>query len=127
MTDATPADVRTPNTELAYRVLDHIDAHPELWRQSSWLDESECGTTACFAGWAVLLSGCKVSEDEYCDNVVHEGPAEVVGMSIPRAADTLLGIDPDTLPVDPYDGLNTREELGSAVIQVFGPRPTPQP
>lgn len=33
-----------PNAELAYAVLDQIDAHPETWDQGDW----DCGTTACF-------------------------------------------------------------------------------
>lgn len=43
----------TPNAELAYRVLDHIDAHPESWIQKTWW----CGSGGCFAGWTAELSG----------------------------------------------------------------------
>jgi hypothetical protein len=49
----------TPNAELAYKVLDHIDAHPQQWRQGWWFTELDCGTAACFAGWACVLSGYK--------------------------------------------------------------------
>lgn len=53
----------TPNAELAYRTLDQIDASPEHWRQSSWV----CGTSYCFGGWAVVLSGGQLNEDgEVC-------------------------------------------------------------
>jgi hypothetical protein len=41
------------NTELAYRVLDHITAHPETWNQEEW----RCRSGQCFAGWAALMSG----------------------------------------------------------------------
>jgi len=48
------------NIELMRRVRDQITAFPEKWDQHSWASEetddfSECGTTACIAGWAVAL------------------------------------------------------------------------
>jgi len=115
--------VTAPNAELAYRVLDHIDAHPEQWRQSQWVGVADCGTIACFAGWTVLLSGATVHP---AGEVVADGPEELIGMDVPDAADKLLGISPKTLPLivaDPYDGLLTREELGKAIAEIFGPRP----
>lgn len=46
----------TPNTALARRVLEHIEAHPEQWNQRRWAVRSECGTSFCFAGHAVHLT-----------------------------------------------------------------------
>lgn len=37
--------------------MQHIKDHPELHEQSSVFLQSECGTAACFAGWACMLSG----------------------------------------------------------------------
>jgi hypothetical protein len=106
----------TPNAELAYAVLDHIDAHPEQWRQGEW--------AACFAGWAVRLSGVQL--DAGTDRVF-DGPAELLGLEIDEAADRLLGITTELLNErehgDPYDGLHTRESLGSVVAEIFGTRP----
>lgn len=48
--------------ELAQKVLDHVEAHPDQHDQSIWVDNpapdatSLCNTTACLAGWAVLLN-----------------------------------------------------------------------
>lgn len=42
------------NTELLEQTMRHIIDHPETHNQGIWV--SECGTTACFAGWACLLS-----------------------------------------------------------------------
>lgn len=41
------------NKTLLKQTLEHIKANPESWDQSSWF----CGTAACFAGHACLLSG----------------------------------------------------------------------
>lgn len=116
----------TPNAALAWRVMDQIDAYPDLWDQGSWIGEKDCGTVACFAGWAVLLSGCRVDTRSAFDKIV-AGPDELIGKAIPRAADILLGINVEYLKdrglPDPYDGLHTRTTLGEAVEQVFGPRP----
>lgn len=40
------------NVELLQKTLQYIKDHPEEWNQSSW----DCGTTACFAGWACRLA-----------------------------------------------------------------------
>jgi hypothetical protein len=112
---------------LAYAVLDQIDAHPETWQQGSW----DCGTAACFAGWAVRLSGGTIErldpEEEWRVPMVVSGLEELNGLPVDLAADKLLGIsvgylrDRD-LP-DPYDGLRNRESLGETVAEIFGPRP----
>jgi hypothetical protein len=45
-----------PNTELLRRTLAHIEAHPFQWDQDSWAIRTECGTSYCFAGTALMLS-----------------------------------------------------------------------
>src|SRR6476619_6827832 len=42
-----------PNVPLLLKALDHIEHHPDEWDQEKWI----CGTTACFAGHAVLIDG----------------------------------------------------------------------
>lgn len=39
------------NDDLAYQTLDYIREHPEEWDQEDYF----CGTTACFAGRAIIL------------------------------------------------------------------------
>lgn len=104
----------TPNTALAYRVLDQIDAHPETWRQSG------------FAGWAVRLSGGKLLQEEL-DTFVIAAPdgLGITGLPVDEAADKLLGHDGRTDTDDLFDAANTREDLGRLVAEIFGPRPLP--
>jgi hypothetical protein len=45
-----------PNIELLKRVRAQITEHPETHNQRVWAKRTECGTTACVAGWAVLLA-----------------------------------------------------------------------
>lgn len=132
-----------PNPALAWRVLDYIEAHPERHNQNSWVSsdvleqnvdrydiEGSCGTTACFAGWTVLLSGATIDlEDESVFNHV-----SARWQSIPRFAADLLGISEAAAPCgcsDCNDRPATRlfyraediEDLRKVVFDVFGPRP----
>jgi hypothetical protein len=111
--------VTAPNAELAYRVLDRIDADPKVWDQSVW----SCGTTACFAGHAVLLSGGILDGSDVVD-----GPEDLVGHQVEQAAYRALGIDEDRAWLgDDRDWLfaqtNDRATLGRFVAEIFGPRP----
>lgn len=113
----------TPNAELAYRVLDHIDANPSEWDQTNW----QCGSAACFAGWAVRLSGGVMEnvDGKTWSVIVSDGLGDLNGLDVDIAADLLLGIemlyaDPD---VDLYLETNTREDLDRLVEHHFGPRP----
>lgn len=112
-----------PNAQLAYMVLDHIDAHPEQWQQGQWIGNAECGTVGCFAGWAVLLSGGHLDSE----SGLVTGLEGMDGLEVWEASDALLNIGPDYLNdrdlPDPYDGLRNRESLGQAVAEIFGPRP----
>jgi hypothetical protein len=47
------------NLELAQRVCKQITAFPESYRMECWVGEPEegCGTVACIAGHAMLMSG----------------------------------------------------------------------
>jgi hypothetical protein len=113
-----------PNAELAYRVLDHIDAHPD---QHVWIEQREdCGTAACLAGWVVLLAGDEPNfdpdEPEACEVVIGGGTVLLIKE---RAAD-LLGIEynPDKFfGHELFDQHNTRQDLGRLVAEIFGPRP----
>lgn len=120
----------TPNADLAYRVLDHIDAHPELWDQSHW----GCGTAACFAGHAIRLSGGVIAGDTNTDaeivDVTDDGDRSMLGEHPAQAAGRILGLGVEYSVIDGdqrwlFDGRNTREDLGRLVAEIFGPRPEP--
>lgn len=54
------------NVKLAKRVLDYIEVLPEsllgdeikgdTWKQSTYFQQTDCGTACCFAGWTVILA-----------------------------------------------------------------------
>lgn len=85
------------NTELAYRVLDHIKQHPMQWDQGNWVGKNECGATACFAGWCVVLTHgeWKLSSGE---------------VYIPDEAQELLDLS-DMEADNLFDGNNSFEDL----------------
>lgn len=113
-----------PNAELAYRVLDHIDAHPEQWNQRWWFTQLECGTAACFAGWACILSGDQPrvtdadDEGEFSTVIRPDGLLD----NVEDRAEALLGLD-DRRSSMLFFALNSREDLGQYVANIFGPRP----
>lgn len=45
------------NPELGRKILDTADTEPENFDMATWVNVTECGTTACLAGHAMLLSG----------------------------------------------------------------------
>ena len=116
----------TPNADLAYQVLDHIDAHPNSWNQNTWLLTHEpeqlvtaasCGTVACFAGWTVLLAGNTATFDCVIEDYV------VNDVAIPVQAQRLLGLNSSEAE-SLFHPDNSRAELGDIVAEAFGPRPT---
>lgn len=120
----------TPNAELAYRTWDAINANPASFDMATWVEvgpDSEavgleeltgpaCGTTACFAGWAVALSGYQVTRNR---EVIHAN--RMVSPSLQEFAAKLLGIDEYQVSELFYaDNEDFNEEL---VVEIFGPRP----
>ncbi len=109
-----------PNAELAYKVLDHIDAHPETWDQGMWW----CGTSGCFAGWACALAGTDpdaLSKDAHSDTYLPDVAATLLGFPIREDMDAITdGAGEDAWL---FCSDNTREDLGRMVEQIFGPRP----
>lgn len=115
-----------PNSELAYQVLDHIDAHPDQLEMTVWIVRGECGTVGCFAGWACLLSGDRpaFAPDDQETNLVtvdtNDGGPQPYDLSVPTRAIHLLRID---------DEQATRlfyahpDRLRDRVGEIFGPRP----
>lgn len=125
----------TSNAVLAYKVLDHIDAHPEQHNQSdfvrrstpAWLLSAEgipCGTTACFAGWTVLLTGRTIYLGSTMPKVEIDGDL----VEVDDVAARLLGLGHRGLDGDAHRlfyEARTREDLGRLVAEIFGPRPHP--
>lgn len=99
----------TPNVPLLEKVYDHIVAHPDEWSQTTWRDEAanRCGTTFCFAGLAVMLSGYEwVSDDPHDDDYEYvRRPGDTVQLHVSHAAREELGLDDDTERLL-FNGLN---------------------
>lgn len=74
------------NTELAERVIGQIEAHPEEWDQRFWRTKRDCGTTFCFAGWAVQLTANDLGLSYEHVREAHGGGSDL------RAAQELLGL-----------------------------------
>jgi len=117
------------HTRRAYAVLDHIERNPEQHNQDSWLsvrptpgkpfraEHMGCGTTACYAGWTVLLVG-----GEFLGNSWAYLPSLGESRGVTDAAAHLLGLtldETDTLFHDARD----LPEVRKAVFEIFGPRP----
>lgn len=58
-----PSVDSTSRVPLAQRVRDQIVQHPESHNQKVWVQETSCGTTACVAGWTVILAGATPALD----------------------------------------------------------------
>ena len=96
------------NTMLMEQVMTFIKDHPEQHDQAGWVDlkynpntEEPCGTTCCFAGHAMLMSGeYKIIKDEI-------GEPVLVKKSLDR--ETINYFSDADIRVDP-------EEAGATVL-----------
>lgn len=120
-----------PNADLAYAVLDQIDAHPDSWEQDWWWSDgvpNSCGTAGCFAGWAVALSGEKPYLGPSVGGVfVADRAAQLLGFEsrpdMHWAMEAVGLVDEAGFGEDLFHSGNTREDLGRMVEGMFGPRP----
>jgi len=139
-----------PNAVLAYEVLDAIDKHPHALNMYQWakwvendgndehyvsfdkmrtdpitlddLTADACGTQACFAGWAVALSGYSINPRTF---QAYGGNNALSPGFVAHLAHTLLGInayDATTL----FRETNGYELIHERVRDIFGPDPRPQ-
>lgn len=91
------------NTELLRKIADQIERHPETYDQTKWV----CGTSACIAGHAALLTGWKpatVEEMDACPEAclsgqlfITKGGTVAATHDVARAALGLEYEDADTL------------------------------
>lgn len=87
-------------------IADAIEAHPELYDQSQWGVERDCGTAACLAGWACALAGYRptvrvprYSKPYFSWDLVNPQPLKPwshrESVEAGTAAEDLLGLNPD--------------------------------
>lgn len=76
-----------------------------------------CGTTACYAGWAVALRGFSI---RVADGQVCQRDGIATGVHTEEAAAAILGLS----PAEAYHLFHTSEnELEGVITSLFGPRP----
>lgn len=94
-----------PNHALLKTTLEFIKTHPDQWNQEVWREPTKCGTSACFAGWAVTLAGGQFgpgAQNVNLDSLTLPadslatmrdfGIDTIGGMHISEAAEWLLGL-----------------------------------
>ena len=68
------------NVELLQRTMQYIMDHPEQHDQRHWVVNTDCGTAACFAGWAMILSGRKITSGSSSSYIGREA-RELLGLT----------------------------------------------
>lgn len=135
-----------PNAKLAYAALDAARANPTSFDMSAWvadrdhakhggiheydsdklvtidtLQQPECGTTVCFAGWACAVNGDVLQVRGILAIPTRGGEPSA---DIERRATALLDL---TLEEAEDLFYCAEDEIGSKVEEIFGPRPGPEP
>lgn len=80
--------------DLVHHVRNHIGDNRDQWDQQCWSESTACGTTFCFAGFAVIASG---GEMVYRDCGIAGTCVDANGVDqvIETYAAELLGLDED--------------------------------
>jgi len=102
------------NVPLLKATLAYIKTHPEEWNQAVWV----CGTTACFAGRALLLAGAKFDNARTITNRLELGIPEFE-TRYSESASVVLGIDEATAGKNLFFHCRTIEALTSAVRKII--------
>lgn len=129
---------KTPEQrERAYELLDFLKNHPEHHDQNHWVLPApgervtpmqpmtasralaRCGTTACAAGWTVLLAGGQMVEQQPGATFV-EGLDGMDGFMVPGAASVLLGLSGEEAEVLFY-WAESLEDVAAGIERIFGP------
>lgn len=110
------------NLERLKLLRETVIANPDKWEQRNWAKKTECGTTLCFAGWAVTLKGEELfwgfpeamQEDIQYYGFVITGTLES-GRTISSVAQAWLDLDYDQADKlfysDQFNGLDHLNEL----------------
>jgi len=113
---------RIVNAALLRETLAYIQEHPESWNQRTWGMTSECGTVACFAGWAAMLTDANLRPPAYDPMIFQQFgsyPPWLIGSQfVDDFATTLLGLTEDQ-GVALFDSSNTMVELTALVEAII--------
>lgn len=114
-----------PNAPLLLKTLHHIEAHPEEWVQETW----HCGTTACYAGHAVIIDGGEwyphgsalliARDDDPAEDVWHDPCGSTSVIQVAHRARHILGLTHEqAVRLFSYD--NTLDDLRAEVYRLVG-------
>lgn len=104
-----------PNVALLEETLTYIRDHPEEWDQTKWV----CGTAACFAGRAALLSGHTVPQTHTTHVTDMVGWFRTDGDErVGEVAERELGITFDQAE-DLFNATNTMDDLEHVVKNII--------
>ena len=97
------------NVELLEKTLQHILDHPEQHDQGEWArSRLDCGTAACFAGWAAILTFGESVINAREGTFAMPAPYDLPRMS--ESAGALLGLtEPEYYTL--FEANNTRDML----------------
>lgn len=111
------------NVPLLQKALDHIEQHPEEWRQAVWgmaTSLNSCGTVACLAGHIALMDGWTPTYDERVGDEWFGVKRDGHITSVSHAAGRALGVDPVVGNDYLFAGNNTREDLWRIANELTG-------
>lgn len=127
------------NVELFDETLQHVIDYPEEHDQGVWRKVSSCGTTACFAGRALILAGVRWYDNDrwveadadddhrYCVYMYVPGEGEVRVCSTRAKAQRLLGLTEGQAAklflctVDHDEAVRVAKEIRDGVDFVYQP------
>jgi hypothetical protein len=112
------------NAPLMLKTLDHIHEHPEEYDQGEWAARTACGTTACFAGTAVMIAGYDFDFRVYED--VNATDKLTNGQFIREVARQELGLTMMQADALFYGG-NTLKEVENLVSLIIDGVEVPRP
>lgn len=75
------------NDALFIDVLAQIEREPSTWFQRQWAMTSDCGTSYCLAGHAVVLSGHQIAWEQAIQ------PLKKYGLTNPKICGRVVGSD----------------------------------
>lgn len=85
--------INTPHAlALAKRVRDHLTEHPEQHKQANFWRRTDCGTTACIAGWVAILDGVDLEIEPALSGPGASATTLATGEDISHYAGRVLGL-----------------------------------
>lgn len=111
-----------PNVALLEETLTYIRDHPEEWNQNTWGAgaTTSCGTPACFAGRAIVLSGKTVKKGYNLPSIVLDGMVycAVDGKPVDAVARDLLRLT-NSQAVELFSSGNVMQDLECIVKDII--------